>query len=142
MAIVNRDLDASQKNKVYSGSWTSVVTGKTLLVGPIASAGAVQAIECVAAGVSGTPTYAFTINRFIVGTGVTVITGGATTLSMATVGTSGPTAFVLASGSSLLAVLPNDVVQITSGGANTASDLLAIAIVVSETQDIVTKFGV
>ena len=142
MAIVNRDLDVSQQSYGMNAVYGTVNTGVTLAVGIVQSAGQITDLGCAVFGASGSPSYAFHIQRFIVGTGITVITGGATTLTMANNGTSGITEFPLISASStLMAVLPYDLLCVTSGAANTAVTGLALSVVIKNTQDIVTKFG-
>lgn len=143
MAINNMALDASEQNRVYTNAYNLVVTGITLVPFIVPSNGSIKAMSLAAVGLSGSPTYAFTIGRFITGSGFTALTGGMTTLTAGAVGTSGVQSFVLAaSGSTLLNVLANDLIQITTGGANTAAVHLTVGMVIQSTQDVKTQYGV
>ena len=143
MAITNRALDASEQRKLIEFGIGAVATGATLLVAQIPYASTLEAVKVSAQGLSGSPTYDLRVWRFIVGTGVTTIAGGATTLTGVAMGTSGAQSMVLAaSGSTLLNLLPNDVITLTSGTANTAVTGLNVAVVIKAVQDIKISFGV
>lgn len=142
MGITNRAMDASEQRRVFQSSYGAVATGATLHVAAIPFACTLDGIKLAVAGLSGSPTYAAAIWRFIPGTGVTTITAGFTTLTGVAMGTSGVQTFVsVASGNTLLNLLANDVVTITSGAANTAVTNLTAAVVVKAVQDIKTSFG-
>lgn len=142
MAINNRTLDPSLQRQVFQCNLGLVGTGVTVSACVIPYASTLDAVRVVANGLSGSPTIDLRVWRFIVGTGVTSIAGGATTLTAVALGTSGIQSMVLASsGSSLLNLLANDVITLTTGGANTAASY-AVAVVVKNTQDIRTSFGV
>lgn len=142
MAITNRALDASEQRKNFAASYTAVATGTTLLALTVPFNSTLEAIKVSAQGLSGSPTYDLRVWRFIVGTGVTTIAGGATTLTAVAMGTSGPQSMVLAaSGSSFLNLLSGDVLTLTSGGANTAVTGLAVGVCIKAIQDIKTNFG-
>lgn len=143
MAINNRTLDPSIQRNVFQCDFGLVATGLTLQACVVPYASTLDAVRVAAIGLSGAPTYDLRVWRFIAGTGVTSIAGSATTLTSQAVGTSGVQSMVLAaSGSSLLNLLPNDVITLTSGGANTAAVQLTVAMVIKSTQDIRTSFGV
>lgn len=147
MAIVNRTLDASEQRRSFTasftGSSTSLVLGNTLMLGVVPYNSVLSAITVAAIGLSGSPTMDLRVNRFIVGTGVTTIAGGATTLTLTAWGTSGVQAMVLAaSGSSFLNLLANDVLVLTQAGANTATTSQCVTYVLQATQDIKTQLGV
>ncbi len=141
MAINNMALDASEQKRTFTQAYGLVATGVTLVPFMVATQGSIKAMSISTVGISGAPTYAFTIGRFIVGTGYTVITGGMTTLTATAYGTSGVQPFVIASGSTLLDVLANDLIQVTTGGANTAAAQVTLALVVQATQDVKTQLG-
>jgi hypothetical protein len=102
----------------------------------------VVAAKIAAFGISGTPTAALSIQRFIVGSGVTSYLGGFTTLTMIAAGTSGAQSVVTAaSGSTALQLLAGDVIMMTTGGANSAVTGVAVDLVVQYTQDIKSYFG-
>jgi hypothetical protein len=143
MAVVNRTFDASEQKRPLSFSYAAVATGLTLQSVLVPYASTLNAVRVAAVGISGTPTLDMRVWRFIVGTGVTTIAGGATTLTMQAVGTSGVQAMVLAaSGSTLLNLQAGDVITMTSGGANSAVAQLSGAVVIQALQDIRTTFGV
>ena len=142
MAIVNRELDASEQRKTVQADFALTATGVTLLCAQIPVASELQAVRVAAVGISGSPTVAFTIGRFIAGTGFTSITGGATTLTLTAFGTSGlQTMAVNASGSSLTALTAGDVLQLTTGGANAAATSLSVSFVVKELVDIKNQYN-
>jgi len=143
MAITNRALDPSEQRQVFESSYGLVATGATLQACLVPYASTLAAVRVAAVGISGSPTLDLRVWRFIVGTGVTAIAGGATTLAMQAVGTSGLQSMVIAaSGSSFLNLAANDVITLTSGGANSAVAQLGTAVVVQALQDIKTSFGV
>lgn len=142
MAIVNRDYDASEQRKTLQCEFGVTGTGVTLLCAQVPVASELQAIRVAAVGLSGAPTVAFTIGRFIAGTGFTSLTGGATTLTLTAFGTSGlQTMAVTASGSSLVALTAGDVLQLTTAGANAAAAALSVAFVVKELVDIKNQYN-
>ena len=142
MAIMNRDLDVTQQMDTIQASFGVVATGATVVAAMVPSQSTLQAVKVSAFGLSGSPTYDLRILRFIVGAGVTSIAGGATTLTPLTFGTSGMASMVLASaGSTLLNLLPNDLITLTSGGSNAAATV-AVAVVVQNIQDLKQSFGV
>lgn len=141
MAIVNRTLDPSQQQSELMSSYQLTVTGATLQVAAIPYPAVLKAVKVAAIGLSGAPTLDLRIQRFIVGTGVTSIAGGATTLTETAWGTSGVQSMVLAaSGSSLLNLQANDVIALATGVANTASSQSVVAVVIQATQDILSWF--
>lgn len=143
MAIINRDLDVSEQLRVLENSYQGVATGATLLVACAPYPAELRAVRLAAIGLSGSPTYAFGIARFIVGSGYTFITGGMTTLTATAYGTSGIQSGVLASqGSSLLQLLANDQLVLVSGASNAAAAQLQVSFVLQALQDIRSSFGV
>ncbi len=143
MAIVNRTKDASEQRDAYNSSWGAVATGVTLHAALIPFNSTLEGVRIAVAGVSGAPTYALRVLRFIVGTGVTTIAGGATTLTPSTVGTSGVASMSLASsGSTLLNLLAGDLITITSGATDAAVTQLSTSIVIKGVQDIKTWYGI
>lgn len=148
MAIVNRTLDVSEKRKTYSSSFyagaAGILAGATLHLLVVPSNGKLAAIQVACTGLSGAPALDFAVQRFIVGTGVTTIAGGATALTLPNWGTSGTIAVVLAaSGSSFLNLLANDVlVAHTSGTTDDACKQLQLSIVIEATQDIKLSLGI
>ncbi len=143
MAICNRDLDVSQQKTSLRGSAGAVVTGSTLAMVIIDSPCAVSAAKVALFGVSNTPTVLLSVQRFIVGSGVTSYLGGFTTLNGQAAGTSGVQSIVTAAaGSTALLLQAGDVVMATVAGTNAAVTSLAVDLVVQYTQDIKSYFGV
>lgn len=149
MAVVNRTLDATEKRKVgvlqWSNGVTLVGTGVTRVIGIVPWPCTLDAGQIAAFGLSGAPSYELAVNRFIPGSGATAFTIAVGTSNVPPAfGTSGVgiSAMILpASGSTLLNLLPNDVLYFVSGVANTAATYLAISLVLNPTQDIKYHFG-
>lgn len=141
MAIVNRTLDASQQQSEYVATYPLTATGVTLQLAAIPYPSTLKNVVVSAIGLSGAPTFDLRVQRFIVGTGVTSIAGGATTLTATAWGTSGVQSMVLAaSGSSLLSLQAKDVLAVAVGGSNTAAANIALGVVIQATQDILSWF--
>lgn len=139
MALVNRDKDVSEQQlEWHLPIATAIATGLTLPVARVPySAQAVQA-HFEAVGISGSPTVNLEVHRFIVGTGITQISGlMQASITLQALGTSGPQAASLAvSGSSLLNLQQGDVLVWKSGGANSSVNAASVTIVVKALQDI------
>lgn len=143
MAITNRSLDVSEQRHVFDKSFGAVATGLTMQAVMVPYNCNLEAAKLAVVGVSGSPTYALQIWRFIPGAGATSYNPGSTTLAGTAVGTSGIQSFLLASSSSTLVQLQaNDIITVTSGGANSAVAQLAMSFVLRATQDIKTSWGV
>jgi hypothetical protein len=143
MAICNRDLDVSQQQNPVQQCFGLVATGQVLPVALVDSPGTLKGVKVALTGLSGAPTVLLKVQRFIVGSGNTVISGGATTLTGQAVGTSGAQSLVLAAaGSSFLSLLAGDQITLTLGGSNTAADSMAVSTVIQYTQDIRSHYGV
>lgn len=144
MAIVNRTLDVSEQRKVYEVSAGPVVTGVSAIVAYVPGPCTLDAGSIAAFGLSGLPTYALVVNRFIVGAGVTAITIAVGTSNVPSAfGTSGAFQMILpAAGSTLLNLVANDVLMYQTGVANTAVTGLSVAVVLKPIQDIKLQFGV
>jgi len=146
MAIVNRDLGASEQLKVARAAFGAVAvgatTGTTLTAVAIPFPSTLSGILVSAHGLSGTPTLDFGINRFIAGSGFTTLTAGFTTLTLEEFSTSGiQTVVQVSAGNSLLNLLANDQFVAVGGGADAAVKSLGISVVYKATQDIKTSFG-
>lgn len=145
MAICNRDLDSSEQKDVLMqnyGAWG--VTNMPLIrqVAAIDSPCNLVSARTYCAGVSGSPVALLQIRRFITGAGATVYTGGATSLALVTIGTSGiQSVITAASGSTALQLQSGDVLEVAFSGADSAVSGFAVAAVIQYTQDIKTYFG-
>lgn len=142
MAIVNRDKDATEQKDVYTKRLTSIVTGASVMVDMVASAGILQGVFVGALGLSGSPVWQLNILRFA--GGLTSIAVGTSALTLQSFGTSGVQGFsgIAPQGSTLAIVQAGDVIQIVSSGANTAALEAVVVAVVKKTQDIVTQLGI
>lgn len=143
MGIANRDKDASEQRECINITVNAVTGQSTLMYSPLIPWDCtLQAIKMSASGLSGQPVVNFQVQRFIVGSGQTLITGGATNLTLTTDGTSGPQSWVLAaSGSSFLNLLAGDIFRFVSPTANTAFTNATICAVIKATQDIKNHFN-
>jgi hypothetical protein len=142
MAICNRDLDPSEQKHVLAANYGAVATTLVLPVGVVPYPSTIVSARVAATGISGAPTGALKINRFIVGSGSTVYLGGFTTLTLQAVGTSGVQSVVIAAaGSTALNLLAGDEITYTSAGANAAVSGLAVSVVIQATQDIRSYYG-
>ncbi len=142
MAIVNRGLDASEQRKVFKDSKNALATGITTVLCVVPYASVLEGAMLAAFGVSGSPTYTLAVNRFIAGSGFTTwAVSGAE--APAVFGTSGVLArgmSLLASGSTLLNLMPNDLLTYTSGASNAAATV-GIAVVLRPIQDVKKHFA-
>lgn len=147
MAIVNRTLDTSEQRKVLScvvKEAAQLTTGITSIIAQVPWPCVLEAVQHAAYGISGAPTVTVLVNRFIVGTGATAINLTAA-MALNAYGTSGSPIIggsLLAAGSTLLNLLPNDVLQYQTGGANSACLNLSVSVVVRPIQDVKKNFAI
>jgi len=147
MAVINRTKDVTEQRQVFRIRDGAVATGVTGIVAQIPFPCVLESGQIAAFGLSGAPNYALVLNRFIAGAGATAITIATGTSNVPSAfGTSGvagtgTSGIVMPWGSTLLNLLPNDVIMYQSGVANTAVTGLAISLVVRPTQDIKVHFG-
>lgn len=154
MAIVNRTLDPTEQRKLMQITNAATATGVTLTLGIVPWPCTIDEGQIAAWGLSGAPTYAVAVNRFIAGTGFTtwILATGATntpaefgTSGIGTFGASlfGSSGLVLtnAAGSTLNNLLANDVLTVTSGASNAAVKGLAIGVILKPIQDLKINFG-
>lgn len=143
MAVINRTLDQSQQRFTMNAQAGAVATGVTGILGIVPTPCVLEAGQIAAFGLSGAPSYQLTVQRFIVGTGITAITIGGANVPPA-FGTSGLAVSGVslnAAGSTLNNLLPGDVIMYLSGVANTAVTGLAVSLVMRPIQDIKKWFG-
>lgn len=144
MAIVNRDLDASeQKDVFFKVTDAAVGVSQIVYLGKMDYPAVVQSARACAIGVSGAPEAAFVAYRFTSG-GLTAIALGVSNLVMSALGTSGIAGYsgLAAPGATVLNVQADDVLAVITSGANSASTRLLIDVVVKKTQDIVSHNGI
>lgn len=136
MAIVNRDVDASQQNEVVQvhKSTIPVTTLVGLFIAPFPCT--IQTLKYAAVGLSGSPIWTFG-KQSMAGSTVAI---GISGLVVQAVGTSGAVNFsgLAASGSTLLNLAMGDYLYCVTSGANTALTDMVMEIVVKKTQDIVS----
>lgn len=146
MAIVNRDLDVSeQKDVIYwqNPGATLVGTNATLYIaGPLPYPAVLQSGEIMALGLSGSPQLALFVSRFA--GGLTSINLGISNVVVTAFGTSGALGFsgLAPQGSTLLNLLPGDVLVVQTSGANTYTTNLALQFILKKTQDVVSYNGI
>lgn len=143
MAIVNRDLDASEQRKDIYVTSPAIATGVTQDLVVLAYPCTIQTVEYSALGVSNAMQVAFNLKRFISGSGATAIAIGISNCVLQNFGTSGAIAFsgLAAVGSTLLNFQSGDVLQIVTSVANGNATSLAMNLVLKKTQDVVTMNG-
>lgn len=151
MAIVNRDLDISQRKEVITISFpqlilsegttfTVIKTGVTLPVSAFPYPAEIRDIYVSAIGPSGSPAYTFDVWKQGNGASAFSCTGA---LTVQAVGTSGPQrCSMLAAGGTAVQVNALDLLVLKTATANTAVNALSISIVVQALQDIKAHFGV
>ena len=143
MAILNRSLDPSEQQEAFVATYGLAVTSATFHACVVPYNSILDAAKLAVSGLSGSPAYDLRIVRFIAGAGVTTFNPGSTTLTGVAYGTSGLQSFLLASaGSTLVNLLANDIITVTSSGANTAATNLSVGVVLQAVQDIKVTFGV
>ena len=145
MAISNRDLDTSEQKKAFSvtiGKKAAPnVTSATLMLGSVPFSSELKALSVVGFGLSGSPQVEFRIQRFIAGTGHTIIAPGVSVI-IPEMGVSGPiSASLPAAGSTLLQLLAGDQLIMFTAVANTSTDSLTVGYVLKALQDIKADFG-
>lgn len=143
MPLINRDQDTGEQRIEVTESLSPVATGVTSIIYVAPYACEVSTVRMAALGISGTPTSLLSIQRFIVGTGITNITGGFTTLTLQAYGTSGlQTVAQNASGNTLIQLAAGDLLQAVSGGANSSVADVDVCVTIKCLQDIRNHFGV
>lgn len=146
MAIVNRTLDASEQKKVLSVKQNTVVNGTTMIIGIVPYPANVVGGQIAAFGLSGAPTVAVAVQRFIVGTGFTtfVIATGTSNLpkEIGTSGVGNSGIVMAAQGSTLLQLQANDLlIAVQAGGTGAATNGTAVDILIQPIVDIKTHYA-
>jgi hypothetical protein len=143
MPLVNRDKDIPEQRDVVSISQNAVATGVTLALWTAPYAAEISVVALDASGISGTPTGQLSINRFVVGSGVTNLgTGGFSVVTLTSFGTSGAQIVPQnSSGNSLIQLAKGDQLQYLSGAANSSCYNLNITMAIKCLQDIKSHFG-
>ena len=141
MGVINRSLDTSERRRQINTVINNTSTGVGYPVFEAPHPCTIKTARCAAVGLSGAPTSALYLHRFIVGTGMaTYAIGGA--LTHVAIGTSGPQTYSLpATGNSLLNLQTGDVVVTLTAGSNAALAAKAVQLVVEATQEIKSWWG-
>ncbi len=142
MSIINRTKDVSEQKDVvicgndYSGTATAGIY--PVYVAPRAQL--LTDAKNMALGLSGAPTMALFLNRFVIGTGAaSYAIGGALTVSA--FGTSGYQTYSLpATGNSVLALAAGDFITVKAGGSSAALTSNVIELVIQNIQDVRSWF--
>lgn len=145
MAITNRDLDTSEQKRAFSvtiGKKSAPnITAATLMLGTVPFQSELKALSVVGFGLSGAPQAEFRIQRFIPGSGHTIIAPGITCI-IPEMGVSGPVSVSLpAAGHSLLQLLAGDQLIALTGVANTSTDSMTVGYVLKALQDFKADYG-
>jgi len=143
MAIVNRDLHASeQKEVLHFVSQGAIATGTTKVMHVIPYPCTLEQVKGYALGVSNAMQVAFQVARFA--GGATAINLGISNLILVNAGTSGPLGYsgLAVPGSTLLSLQTDDVLQMVTSVANGNATDLSLNFVIKKTQDIVSYDGV
>lgn len=143
MAIVNRDLDSSEKKIVVNCSYRAVNTGQTIAAFVVPCASELESVRSVCQGLSGAPIISLYKGAFISGAGLTLTAVGVSGIVLSALGTSGVQgqSILPASGSTSIQFNAGDALMLMSTGANTAADSLALQLVFKKLQDIVQMNG-
>lgn len=149
MAIVNRDLDASEQRtfigSVFGGNrGGSLLGGASYFIGaPLPFPCTVQSMRSYATGLSGAPLLNLRASRFTAG-GLTSILLSISGMVLNAAGTSGVLGYsgLAAAGSTLLQLQAGDCMAVEFAGANTAAIELMVQVTIAKTQDIVQYNGV
>lgn len=141
--LQNKDKDASEARQYMSVSSAAAIGVSIVL--PLGVVGCSQTLLAVAssvAGLSGAPIWGLQVQRFIVGTGNTVIPlNSLSLLTLTATSTSGVQAHAIPAANSSL-FLQGDVLQVISSGANSAVIPSTITAVLGVLQAVKTDYGV
>ena len=139
--LINRDHDLSERRREVKVRIAGTVTGAShaLLIAPFNCkiVGAFQA----ARGLSGSPVHTLVAERFIVGSGATVIGGWASTLTITAFGTSGSQGYSCAA-ASFMTLNAGDMITLYPSGTNAAVAEVVIGLVLEALDDIKKSFSV
>lgn len=141
--LQNKDKDASEARQYMTFNGMATI-GQSLVV-PLGVVGCSQTLLAVTSSVGGISTgavWGLQVQRFIAGTGNTVIAlNGSSLLTLAATSTSGVQAHVIpATNTSLF--LQGDVLQVVSSGAGAAATPISITAVLGVLQAVKTDYGV
>lgn len=140
MAIVNRDLDASEQRHVLVGQAQPYIVAATYGIGPIPFPSKLVAAQAAGRGLSGAPQMILQVHRFIAGTGFTAIVLGSTVVVPA-FGTSGGVTLSVSAAGVTYPLLAGDVLVFNNPVADTACASVNVSCVIQATQDIRSAFG-
>lgn len=144
MAVINRDMDASEQRDVYDVSLGATPTGTTLAVVVLPYPATLQSIRTNAFGVSNAMQVTWHKLVYVSGSGSTFIPIGISNLVLvnhASIGVQG-SSYLAASGSTLLSFSAGDCLAAVTSVANGNVLSLVVQAVFKKTQDIVQMNGV
>lgn len=143
MAIVNRDLDASQqKDVIQFRSTAAVATSSSLNIAIIPYPCALQSVLTYSTGTSNAMQLAVNVQRWTAG-GVTVVALGLSNIVLQDYSVSGAINFsgLAAPGSTLLLLQQGDILNLVSSVTNGNALALVMDFAVKKLQDIVSTNG-
>lgn len=142
MGIINRDLDITQQIDIFDAQYSVAGTSALINLGQVPYSGQLLKVTSSAFGVSGSPILGIQIQRFIAGSGSTVINvNGSSLLTVTAFSTSGMQTHSLpAVGSSLIQLLNGDNLQIVTSVANTAASY-SVNAAIQCLQDYKSQYG-
>lgn len=139
MAIVNRDLDNSEKKVEFNWQGTAATSGGTYQLALVPYQCEVEKIVVAGIGLSGSPTVEVEAYKFA--GGITINSDLSSALTVTAWGTSGSQEMTLGTAGSTQVLLDADSkLVIRAAGANSAVADLCVSVVVRKLQDIVSHF--
>lgn len=150
MSVLNRTLDITEQRKVLglpNLKAADLTNGITSVIGVVPWPCVLDSAQIAMTGISGAPNYQINVDRFIAGTGfTTIILATGTSNTPPAYGTSGVgiSGMILApTGSTLLNLLANDMLMLTTGGGVAAAAKAAsVSVVLIPLQDSKVHFGI
>lgn len=140
MSIINQNLDASEKKRWMTLNLGAMATGVSTPLALLPQNASLKGLAIAALGLSGSPIYSLNAYRMSSGGLTSVVVGATITAqSFGTSGSIGPFGASGIAGVSLFAgitLLSGDLLVLLSGGANTASASLVVALAVEALDDI------
>lgn len=144
MAIVNRDMDATEQRDVYNDIIQAIPVGTTYTAVVLPYPCTLQSIRTSTHGVSNAMQVAWNKLVYVSGSGLTLIPIGISNLILvnhASIGVQG-SSYLAAQGSTLLSFQAGDCLALTTSVANGNALNICVQAVFKKTQDIVSMNGV
>lgn len=139
MAIINRDLSKSEQRHSFVEVVQNTATSSTYLICVVPFQSYLSAAAMACQGLSGSPNHSLWVQRFVAGVGVTSNVVGYSLVAQSW-GTSGTQGFTVSGTTYTLQA--NDVLILSTAGANTGTVSTQVTYVLQALQDIKTQLGV